>query len=64
MSHKFEVHLGTRVTKTIRSDFVKMSKKINMDQSEVLRELILAFVENRITIIPPTEIKGLHNHVN
>ena len=64
MANKFDAYIGTRVTKSNRSDFVKMSKKINMDQSEVLRELILAFVENRVTITPPTEIKGLHNHVN
>lgn len=64
MSNKFDAYVGTRVTKNDRSAFVKMSKKINMDQSEVLRELIQAFVENRVTITPPTTIEGLHNHVN
>jgi|APGre2960657404_1045060.scaffolds.fasta_scaffold159173_1 hypothetical protein len=64
MSVKLEVFLGARVTKDERSSFVKSAKKLKMQQSEVLRELIIAFVENRVTITPPTEIKGLHNHVN
>lgn len=64
MSVKFEAYIGTRISKDERSSFVKLAKKLNMDQSEVLRELIQAFIQNRVTITPPTEIKGLHNHVN
>jgi dTDP-4-dehydrorhamnose 3,5-epimerase-like enzyme len=64
MSIKLEVFLGTRVTKDERSSFVKLSKKLKMQQSEVLRELIVAFIQNRVTITPPTHIEGLHNHVN
>jgi hypothetical protein len=50
---KMVAYLGTRVSKDIRSAFVKKARKTEgMDQSDVLRELIHAFVEDRLSITP------------
>lgn len=54
--------IGTRVSKDTRTKFVQKARKAEgMDQSDVLRELIHAYIENRITITP-SDPKGL-NHV-
>ena len=48
-------YLGTRVSKETRTNFVKKAKAINgAGVSDVLRELIDAFIEGRITVAPKT----------
>ncbi len=55
MRTRLVAYLGTRVTNEIRSAFVKKAKKIDgADPSDVLRELVAAFVEDRITVTPKT----------
>ena len=55
MKIKDAAYLGTRVSKETRSRFVKKSKSIDGARvSDVLRELIDAFVEGRITVAPKT----------
>lgn len=56
MKVKLVTTLGTRVTKQVRTAFVRKAKKeMNMGQSEVMRELIHAYVEDRITIKPAVQ---------
>ncbi len=59
MKTRLVAYIGTRVSNDVRSAFVKKSRKTDgMDQSDVLRELIHAYIENRITITP-SEPKGI-----
>ena len=58
MRERFIAYIGTRVSKDTRTAFVKKSKKFDMDQSDALRTLILAFIEDRITIEAP-QPKGI-----
>ncbi len=56
MKIKLTASIGTRISKQMRTAFVRKAKKeLNMDQSEVLRELVHAYVEERITIIPAVQ---------
>ena len=48
-------YLGTRVTEAAYLSFSKKVKRLKLDKSEVLRELIEAFVDDRMTITPPTK---------
>ena len=51
MKTRLTATVGTRISKAMRSAFVRKAKKEeNMDQSEVLRELIHAYVEDRAAI--------------
>jgi len=50
MSHSKIKYLGTRVTESTRTQFTKKAKKYG-DPGAVLRELIEAFIDNRITIV-------------
>lgn len=55
MKTRLVSYLGTRVSSEMRTRFVKKARKTDgMDQSEVLRELIHAYVENRLSIQPAT----------
>ena len=55
MKTRLVSYLGTRVSSEMRTAFVKKARKTDgMDQSDVLRELIHAYVENRLTIQPAT----------
>lgn len=46
--------VGTRLTKSMRTAFMRKAKKeADKDQSIVLRELIHAYVEDRIIVSPP-----------
>lgn len=59
MKTRLVSYLGTRVSSDTRTQFVKKARKTDgMDQSDVLRELIHAYVENRLSIQPaiPKEI--------
>lgn len=53
MRERFIAYIGTRVSKDTRSAFVKKAKKFDMGQSDALRVLVLAFIEDRISITPP-----------
>jgi hypothetical protein len=58
MRTRLVAYIGTRVSNETRSLFYKKAKKVeNMDAAEVLRTLVVAFTEDRITITPP-ETKG------
>ena len=51
MKIRLTATIGTRISKAMRSAFVRKAKKeANMDQSEVLRELVHAYVEGRVAI--------------
>ena len=51
MKTRLVSYLGTRVSSEMRSAFVKKARRTDgMDQSDVLRELIHAYVENRLSI--------------
>lgn len=45
-------HMGVRLSADMKRQFLQKAAKYG-GQSEVLRELIHAFIENRITIAPP-----------
>jgi hypothetical protein len=49
MSKRMNMYLATRVTESTRTQFTKKARKYG-DPGAVLRELIEAFVDNRITI--------------
>ena len=53
------VHLlGTRVSKTVYRDFVRKANKIpGANASIVLRELVTAYIDNRIILKPQTKEK-------
>lgn len=54
-------HVGTRITKQMRTAFVKKAKACDSGPSEVMRDLIIAFVEDRLTITPPAPtLKGIY----
>ena len=45
--------LGTRVSREMRKAFISKAKRAhNVGASEAMRELIIAFVEDRITVAP------------
>ncbi len=53
MRNRFVTFLGVRVTQDTHTAFVKKARSVKgADRSEVLRELIQAFIEDRITITP------------
>jgi hypothetical protein len=53
MKIKLTATIGTRISKTVRTAFVKKARKeLNMDQSQVMRELIHAYVDGRINVNP------------
>jgi hypothetical protein len=53
MKIRLTATIGTRISKAMRTAFVRKAKKeLNMDQSEVLRELVHAYVEERIVVKP------------
>lgn len=49
--------LTTRVTDAVRTQFLSKSVEYGTP-SEVLREIIEAFVEDRLSIKPPVNVKG------
>lgn len=49
--------LTTRVSEAVRNQFLAKSAEYGKP-SEVLREFIDAFIEDRITIKPPVNVKG------
>ena len=56
MRDNLAVYISTRVSKDTRAALVKKaSKEYNAGVAVVLRELVLAFVENRITVKPVTK---------
>lgn len=55
-------HLATRVSPRVRQKFIAKANEYGL-HTEVLRELVEAFVEDRLTIKPPvTRKQGLFNH--
>ena len=54
-------YLTVRVSDKTRARFHAKVKKLGTP-SDVLRELIDAFIENRVIIQPPVKSKGLFNH--
>lgn len=55
-------HLTTRVSPLVRSKFIAKANRYG-PPTEVLRELVEAFIEDRLTIKPPvTRKQGLFNH--
>ena len=55
-------HLTTRVSPRVRQKFIAKAEKYGL-HTEVLRELVEAFIEDRLTIQPPvTRKQGLFNH--
>lgn len=48
-------YVGTRVSEEVSFKFQRRALK-HGNPGEVLRELIEAFIENRITISPPTNV--------
>lgn len=58
MKPTLETHLSTRVPKAVKSAFIKLARQKELDPAELLREMIVAAVEERIKITPnqPKEI--------
>ncbi len=53
MRSRYVTFLGVRVTQDTHKAFIQKAKAVKgADRSEVLRELIEAFIEDRITITP------------
>lgn len=52
MTSKLTDYIGTRIEPRVRVAFAKKATK-HGGTSEVLRELVLAFVDDRATITPP-----------
>ena len=52
MSKKYVNYLGVRMEPKARTAFVKKAAKFG-GTSEVLRELVAGFVEDRVVITPP-----------
>ena len=50
--------LTTRVTRAVRAQFIEKSVEYGYTPSELLRELIWAITEDRLTIKPPVNVKG------
>lgn len=57
---KLNSFLATRVSPDMRSDFIKKANRFG-GPSDVLRELISAFVEDRLTINPPEDKEDIYN---
>lgn len=49
-------HVTIRLTPAVRKKFMEKARRHGR-ASEVLRELVTAFVENRVTITPPVNPK-------
>ena len=55
-------HLTTRVSPRVRQKFIAKANEYG-PHTEVLRELVEAFTDDRLTIKPPvTRKQGLFNH--
>lgn len=50
-----------RVTPDTKQAFNEMSAQFGMTPSEVLRELVLGFIEGRVTVSPPSHVKEFYN---
>lgn len=54
MKIRLPVVVSTRISKAVRREFVRKAKKeTSMGQSDILRALIHAYVEGRVTITTP-----------
>jgi hypothetical protein len=63
MSDRLTTILSTRVTAKVRKKFLRKAKRFG-DPSYVHRELINAFVEDRVTMEPPDNINPLFGEEN
>lgn len=53
MTQKLTNYIGARVEPRVRTAFIKKAKQFG-GPSTVLQELVSGFVEDRVTIAPPT----------
>ena len=51
-----DVMVATRVTPEVREQFGDLADKHNMSAAALLRELVNAMVERRLTIAPPKHV--------
>lgn len=54
--------LNTRVSPEAKAKFYKLAAELDLQPSELVRELVNGFTEGRVTIIPPKQEKeALYN---
>ena len=55
--------LYVRVTPEVKAQFAEATKRLGepWTPSDVLRELVRAFIENRVTVLPPSNVKEFFN---
>ena len=49
--------LYARVTDETKQRFAEVAARFDLTPSDVLRELVIGFIDGRVTIVPPTESK-------
>lgn len=55
MGVRKDTFLGARVEKSVQSAFVKKLKKLGVDPSQAIREMVIAYLEDRLTVTPQTK---------
>ena len=53
-----------RVSPDTKQQFTEAASHFKMQPSELLRELVIGFVEGRVTIAPPPDMETLYNARN
>lgn len=54
--------LFARVSSQVKTRFAKVAARLDLTASELVRELVVGFIEGRVTIIPPeTKKESLYN---
>ena len=56
-----DVMIATRVPRSISTAFGECADKHNMSVSALMRELVMGFVENRVSITPPKHLADLYS---
>lgn len=60
MAQKLGSQVAFRLAPDVRKAFFKKAAQYELSPSNLARELISAFIEDRITITPPVHVKELY----
>lgn len=55
--------LYARVTPETKQRFAEVAARFGLTPSDVLRELVVGFIEGRVTVMPPEDVKESIYHV-
>jgi hypothetical protein len=58
---KTNVQIAARITTEQHAAFFARAESLRMTASAVMRELVIGFLEGRVTIAPPPHLSDLYN---